>query len=75
MQTVRDTLLTEIETFLAMHDLTASEFGISCLHDPSFVFRLRDGKDIRASTVDKVRRWMASRPLAKRRRADQRPAA
>ncbi len=76
MKTVRETLLAEIDSFREAHDLTATKFGELCMGDPSFLFRLREGKDIRATTIDKVRRWMASDPFRQRRRKTaDRPAA
>lgn len=77
MKTVRDTLLDEIDAFRAATGMTTSEFGVQCMGDPSFLFRLRDGKDIRGSTVDKVRRWMAdaATPLARKRPSESRSAA
>lgn len=54
------TLLQEIETFCETHDLKEGVFGILALNDKNFVGQLRDGRDMRLSTVERVRRFMAT---------------
>lgn len=72
-------LLSEIEVFLASNGMTATAFGAEALNDGHFVRDLRAGKDIRASTIDRVREFIrkrdGSRPLARRRKGEVRPAA
>jgi hypothetical protein len=74
---IRDQLLHDIERFLKQSGMDHTRFGKEALNDPSFVARLRSGKDVRTGTVDRIRNFIAekSRPLAGRRRAEQRPAA
>ncbi len=69
----RDQVLEEIESFMARHGMSAGDFGIKCMRNPSFVYRLREGHDIRASSIDKVRAFIAARdrPLARRRKVDE----
>lgn len=73
----RDQLLADIEAFLERHNMSAGDFGLECLNNVSFVYKLRRGDDVLASTIDRVREFMASRdrPLARRRKAESRPAA
>lgn len=76
MPTIRETLLAEIDAYLAETGVSASDFGVTCMGDPSFVGRLRAGRDVKASTIDKVRRWMKSHPLGRGNRpSDSRVAA
>jgi hypothetical protein len=49
----------EIEVFLKAHSMSATAFGMQALNDPPFVAQLRGGRDIRMSTVDKCRQFMA----------------
>ena len=77
MTTIREQFLSEIEAYLAKSGMVSSDFGIAAMGDPSFVLRLRGGSDPKASTIDKVRRWMHEHPLARKRKkaAEQRSAA
>lgn len=73
---IRDALLHEIDAFLARTGMEPSRLGKDAVNDPAFVHRLRAGADVRTRTVDRIREFMAAyRPLARRRRAEQRPAA
>lgn len=51
-------LLSEIETFIEAHGLSATAFGEQALRDKHFVRELREGRDIRLSTQGKVREFM-----------------
>jgi hypothetical protein len=53
------TLLTDIEAFCEANDLKEGQFGLLALNDKNFVSDLRDGRDLRMSTADKVREFMA----------------
>lgn len=53
-------LLQTIETFLTKHGLQPTTFGREALNDPSFVFDLRNGRDLRRSTEDRVRIFIKS---------------
>jgi hypothetical protein len=76
MTTIREQFLSEIEAYLTKSGMVSSDFGIATMGDPSFVLRLRGGSDPKASTIDKVRRWMHEHPLARRqRKAEARSAA
>ena len=74
---IRQQLVDEIDTFLARHSMTAADFGIAAMSDIAFVYKLRKGRDVRVSTVDRVRAYMAGyrRPLASGRPTTSRPAA
>ena len=50
--------LREIETFLSETGMTASRLGWLSTGDPSLVFDLRNGRDLKTSTMDKVRQCM-----------------
>lgn len=58
--TTRDALLAEIEAFLERSGVAASEFGRAVLNDTSLVKRLRDGADVRLSTADRIRAFIAA---------------
>lgn len=51
-------LINEISTFCAVHDVKESNFGRMAVNDPAFVMTLRKGRDLRLSTVEKVRVFM-----------------
>jgi hypothetical protein len=54
-------LLDEIEDALRKTGLSATKFGKDAVNDSSFVFDLREGKrDLRLSTVQRVREFIAS---------------
>lgn len=48
----------EIDAFLARTGMTETRFGISALGDPNFIFDLRSGRDVRLTTVERVRQFM-----------------
>jgi predicted transcriptional regulator len=50
-----DALLREIEKFLSDTGMTPTAFGRDAMHDPGFVFGVREGRDIRLSTAERVR--------------------
>ena len=47
-------LLREVEKFLRHHDTPPTRFGREALGDPRFVFDLRNGRDPRPQTVERV---------------------
>ncbi|TMV85531.1 hypothetical protein FGG78_20705 [Thioclava sp. BHET1] len=47
--------LSEIEEYLERTGMKPSTFGRLFLNDPSFVFRLRNNGECRASTIEAVR--------------------
>lgn len=73
----RDQILSEIEAFLVRHRMSAGEFGVRCMRNPSFVYRLRRGQGILDSSIDRVRAYMATfeSPLARKRKPEARSAA
>ena len=48
----------EIERFIVDYDMPPTVFGQKSMGDPNFVFELREGRDVRFSTVEKVRGFM-----------------
>jgi hypothetical protein len=40
--------------------MPAATFGRNALNDPTFVFEVRDGRDIKSRTIDTLRDYMAS---------------
>jgi hypothetical protein len=53
-------LLDDITAFCEARDLSEGQFGVLALNDKNFVPQLRDGRDIRVSTAEKVRRFMVT---------------
>ena len=70
-----DTLLADIEEFLAEHELSEWQFGDLALNDRHFVRQLRDEREPRRKTVDRVRQFMAEYPERRRADAEQARAA
>lgn len=58
--TLAETLLAEIEGYLTRTGMKPTAFGQAVAGDPSFVFELREGREPRAGTIDKVRNFMAT---------------
>ena len=58
MDTIAQTFLTDIESFLAEAKIDPTTLGKQALGDPSFVFDLKKGRSPSARTMDKVRAWM-----------------
>jgi 2,4-dienoyl-CoA reductase-like NADH-dependent reductase (Old Yellow Enzyme family) len=52
--------LAEIEAFLSTTGTDPTSFGRAAVNDPTFVFRLRDGRSPRAKTIDVVRAYIAA---------------
>jgi len=55
---VMNPLLLEIEAFMETHGFSHWQFGESAMNDKHFVEDLRNGRDIRQSTVRRVRDYM-----------------
>ena len=47
-----------IEAFLQRNSLKATAFGLKAMGDSSFVWRVRQGRECREKTQEKVLRWM-----------------
>lgn len=58
------TLLAEIEKFCAEAGLSESQFGTLALNDKNFIPQLREGRDVRLSTVERVRAFIAAQEKA-----------
>jgi hypothetical protein len=77
-KSLAQTVLDEIEGFLAKHQMAHTTFGLKYNGDPSFVTRARKGREMKSSTIDGVRRFMADykpRPRPARRAGNDRVAA
>lgn len=53
-----DNFRSDVETFLAKHQLSATRFGVLAAGDTKFVGSLRKGRKVRAATETKIRAWM-----------------
>lgn len=58
------TLLSEIEKFCTKHGLSERQFGTLALNDKNFIPQLREGRDLRLSTVERVRCFMSEQEKA-----------
>ena len=54
-------LLRTIERFLRATGMPATKFGREAMGDPRFVLDLRNGRDPRQVTVDRVNAYLAGR--------------
>lgn len=50
----REILIDKIESYLKTSDTTPTVFGRLVMNDGNFVFQLRDGRDIRSRTAQRV---------------------
>lgn len=57
----------EIDAFLKRQKMAATRFGYLSMGDPGLVFGLRNGRDPRLSTIDKLRQFMVDAGGAKGR--------
>ena len=53
-------LLREVEKFLRASQVPATRFGREAMRDPRFVFDLRNGREPRLRTVDRVLAYLES---------------
>ncbi len=53
-------LLREVEKFLRDSNVPAARFGREVMRDPRFVFDLRNGREPRSRTVNRVRAYLES---------------
>ncbi len=63
--TLRRKFLVSVEKFLDKSEISATRFGYLSCGDPGFVRKLRDGRDFRASTFEKVTAYMVRRGKVK----------
>jgi phosphopantothenoylcysteine decarboxylase/phosphopantothenate--cysteine ligase len=59
MTGIAQTLLAEIEAFLAETGMTATKFGLAAVNDGHLVAKLRKGNSVTLRTADKVRNYIA----------------
>jgi hypothetical protein len=59
------TLIDEIEAFTKRHEMSEWAFGEAALNDRHFLRQLRAGRDIRMSTLEKVRGFMSAEATRK----------
>ncbi len=52
-------MLIEISRYMKTHNLSPTRFGIEALNDPTFVSKLRNGREIRPSTMAKLKEFMS----------------
>ena len=53
-------LLREVEKFLRQYDTPPTRFGRDAVGDPRFVFDLRNGRDPRPQTIERVLAYLHS---------------
>ena len=51
-------LLREVENFLRSSNVPPARFGREAMGDPRFVFDLRNGREPRPRTVERIRRFL-----------------
>jgi hypothetical protein len=76
MSKITAQLLEEIERFTRRHGLSDTMFGKMATNDGHLIPDLRAGRDIKASSLERIRAFMADyRPLASRRSESRASAA
>ena len=58
MDTIAQSFLTDIESFLTDAEIDSTTLGKQALGDPSFVSDLRKGRSPSSRTMERVRNWM-----------------
>jgi hypothetical protein len=53
-------LLRDVEKYLKSSNIPAARFGREAMRDPRFVFDLRNGREPRQRTVERVRAYLES---------------
>lgn len=51
-------ILSEIQAFCERQSITPARFGELAMNDRGFVTRLRNGRDLKLSTAERLRRFM-----------------
>lgn len=59
-----EALLALIEAFLDKTGMKPTRFGIEAAKDPRLVFSLREGREPRRATADRIRRYIETAPAA-----------
>ena len=57
-------LITQIEAFSTKHGLSEWQFGELVMNDRHFIRQLRTGRDLRMSTVERVKTFLDTYPEA-----------
>jgi hypothetical protein len=68
MSTTREEVLEEIEAYLEAMGWSAAYLGVKAMGNSAFVIRLRNGRNIRVDTVDRIRKFMRENPPPKKNR-------
>lgn len=58
MNTTNAALIIQVDAFLSRTGMSATRLGYLCMGDPGFVSALRNGRDPRLSTAEKLLRFM-----------------
>ncbi|MDH3376204.1 MAG: hypothetical protein OEQ39_04450 [Gammaproteobacteria bacterium] len=53
-----------VETYLLQSGIRPTVLGMQAVNDPSFVTRLRGGRNFKVQTIDRVYEWMKEHPPA-----------
>lgn len=61
---VRQAVVARVEAYLAASGLSAYEFGIKVANNNKLVARLRTGRGVTTTTIDKIEAFMRSNPPA-----------
>ena len=51
-------LLREVENFLRLTNVAPARFGREVMGDPRFVFDLRNGREPRPRTIERIRKFL-----------------
>lgn len=70
MDAEHDALLSDVEAFLSLFDMTPTKFGRDAIGDPQFVFDLREGRECRRATRTKVAEFIKAQKEEARRRSE-----
>lgn len=54
----------EVTAYLAASGMSKTAFGKAALNDPAFIDGMNDGRDLRLSTLRRVREFMEKNPSA-----------
>lgn len=62
MGTLNVHLLRDVEKYLRISNTPAARFGRQAMGDPRFVFDLRNGREPRPRTIERIRAFLESLP-------------
>lgn len=70
-----ETLIADIEAFLERFAMPPTQFGLRAIGDAKLVSELKEGRDLRTSTVERIRNFMRDyRPPNPKRAGEYQPA-